>query len=214
MKTEHFLIISNLADHPNGEVYTNGKPWQTFRKEAEKRLETMIPNQKNKIKSSIIYADKISKEEFKNILSQKFTGIIISGSPYNIDDNQQWIKQEKSVLQDLLKKNHPPILGLCFGHQILADIYGGKIAKHTKHLTGNVPLIISKNESYITYTNHEQYVSKLPENAKTIAFGPDNIPYIIEYKKNVYGVQSHPEKKSGCTHSEEFWKDFLIDFFS
>ena len=213
MKTDNFLLISNLAPHPNEAFYTGGISWEEFRKESENNLKNITRFQKNKIQWTIINADTIAKKDFEKILFCPYKAIIISGSPYNINDDKQWIKEEKNILKNYIKKNHAPIIGVCFGMQLLANIMGGEVSQHKKYFKGNVPFITSNGEAYISYANHGQYVSKLPKNAKTLAHGPENIPYIIEYKKNIYGIQCHLERKSKCPLSEKFWKTFFNKIF-
>lgn len=214
MKIEKFLLISNLAHHKNENFYTGGIPWNKFRKTAEKNLKNLTRFQKNKIEWTVISAEKISTQEFSKIISQNFTGIIISGSPYNIDDDEKWIEQEKNILKNIIQKKHSPIIGVCFGHQLLADVYGGKVSQHEKYFKGNVPLITNEGDAYISYANHGQYISEVPKTAKVIANGPENMPYIIEYEKNVYGIQCHLERKVECPLSEKFWEKFLTNIFS
>jgi len=214
MQTDHFLLISNLAHHSNEIFYTNGIPWNEFRELAEKNLKNLTRFQKNDIKWTCISAETISEKEFTETLEKKYTGIIISGSPYNINDNEKWIAQEKKVLQILIKKAHSPIIGVCFGHQLLADIFGGKVSQHKKYFKGNVPLITSNGEAYISYANHGQYISTVPDSSKILATGPENMPYIVQYKKNIYGIQCHLERKVECPMSEKYWEIFLTNIFS
>ena len=103
-----------------------------------------------------------------------------------------------------------PILGICFGHQILSKLGGGKV-KQSKHREFGLVDIKKKNNSILTrnffdkqnknrvWMSHADQVSKLPKNFKVIASSNNSKFAIIENKKkNFYGVQFHPE----VTHTE------------
>ena len=102
-----------------------------------------------------------------------------------------------------------PILGICYGLQLIAKLYGGKIKSSKKRREFGRAIIFEKIKSPLTknfyYSNkgvwmsHEDAVTKLPKNFKTIAYTKDSKLTIIENTKDkIYGVQFHPE----VTHTE------------
>ena len=97
------------------------------------------------------------------------------------------------------------MLGICFGHQILAKLNGGKV-KQSKHREFGLANIFKKRDSLLTknffkgkksikaWMSHADEVSKLPKNFKLIASSANSKFAIVEDKlKNFYGVQFHPE---------------------
>jgi GMP synthase (glutamine-hydrolysing) len=146
--------------------------------------------------SEIISHKKISK---LNILKQDIKGIILSGGPLNVYDSNKF-NFDKKVLQLNI-----PVLGICFGHQILTKELGGKVKKSNHREFGlaeinkvsNSLLIKSffnkKNKNHV-WMSHADQVSKMPKNFKIIASSKDSKLTIIEnHSKKFYGVQFHPE---------------------
>ena len=99
-------------------------------------------------------------------------------------------------------------MGICYGLQLIAKIFGGKIKSSKKRREfGRAYLIKKRSSQLIRYFNfsgsvwmsHEDAVVKLPKNFKTIASTKDSKLTIIEnIKDKIYGVQFHPE----VTHTE------------
>jgi GMP synthase (glutamine-hydrolysing) len=146
--------------------------------------------------SEIISHKKISK---LNILKQDIKGIILSGGPLNVYDSNKF-NFDKKVLQLNI-----PVLGICFGHQILTKELGGKVKKSNHREFGlaeinkvsNSLLIKNffnkKNKNHV-WMSHADQVSKMPKNFKIIASSKDSKLTIIEnHSKKFYGVQFHPE---------------------
>ncbi len=103
-----------------------------------------------------------------------------------------------------------PVLGICFGHQIISKLNGGKV-KQSKHREFGLANITKKNNSLLiknlfkkknsikVWMSHADQVSKLPKNFKVIASSQNSKFAVVENKfKNYYGVQFHPE----VTHTE------------
>ena len=98
-----------------------------------------------------------------------------------------------------------PILGICFGHQILSKALGGKVKKSNHREFGLVTIYKKSNSKIIknffykkkrnsVWMSHADQVSKAPKNFKIVASSKNSKMTIIqELKKNFYGVQFHPE---------------------
>ena len=141
-------------------------------------------------------------------------GIILSGGPSTVTKNSY-----QKIPKYLFEKKIP-ILGICYGLQLIAKLFGGKIKSSKKRREFGRAFIYKKKSSLLTknffkskisvWMSHEDAVVKLPENFKTAAFTKDSKLTIIENKKkNIYGVQFHPE----VTHTDngkEIFKNFLF----
>ena len=145
--------------------------------------------------SEIISHKKISN---KNINSS-VKGIILSGGPLNVYQINKYSFDKKII------EKRVPILGICFGHQILSKLNGGKV-KQSKFREFGLANIKKKKESILVknffnkkkenkvWMSHADQVSKLPKNFSVIASSQNSKFAIIENKsKNYYGVQFHPE---------------------
>ena len=132
-----------------------------------------------------------------------YDAFIITGSKYSVYDNFDWITDLKNFINSIVSKNKP-ILGICFGHQILAECLGGKVEKNKLgwelgsykiSLTENGsvhPLFKDVGEGDIVYESHQDVVSVIPENAVELAY-TKKANQSFACNDNVFGVQFHPE---------------------
>jgi len=144
------------------------------------------------------------KIKLKNI-DGTIKGIILSGGPLNVYQINKYSFDRKILQLNI------PILGICFGHQILSKLNGGKV-KQSKHREFGLANIYKKNSSLLTsnffkksntkkvWMSHADQVSKIPKNFKVVASSTNSKYAIVEDKiKKFYGVQFHPE----VTHTED-----------
>ena len=147
-----------------------------------------------------VFSEIISHKKVKNKdIDKSIKGIILSGGPLNV------YQIDRHSFDKRIIENQIPILGICFGHQILSKLNGGKV-KHSKHREFGLVDIKKKYKSILiqnffdkqsknkVWMSHADQVSKLPKNFKVIASSSNSKFTIIENKKkNLYGVQFHPE---------------------
>ena len=148
-----------------------------------------------------VFSEIVSHKKIKitQIAKDNIAGIILSGGPLNVYENDKF-KFDKEIL-----KLGVPILGICFGHQILSKLLGGKVKK-SKHREFGLATISKASNSILTknffnnnntsdvWMSHADQVSKMPKNFKVIASTKNSKLTIIEnIKDNFYGVQFHPE---------------------
>ena len=152
-----------------------------------------------------VFSEIISHKKIKLKDIDKTTkGIILSGGPLNVYQMNKYSFDKKIIDLNI------PILGICFGHQILSKLNGGRV-KQSKHREFGLANIFKKNDSLLTknffnkynskkvWMSHADQVSKLPKNFKVIAASVNSKFAIVENKiKKFYGVQFHPE----VTHTE------------
>ena len=164
-----------------------------------------------------VFSEIISHKKIKNRnITNSVKGIILSGGPLNVYqiDNYSF---DKKILEKKI-----PILGICFGHQILSKLNGGRV-KQSKFREFGLANIYKRGESALTknffnkkntnkvWMSHADHVSKLPKNFSVIGSSQNSKFAIIENKKkNFYGVQFHPE----VTHTENGKKLFKNFIFS
>ncbi len=158
-----------------------------------------------RIRESGVYSEIISHKKVKNKnIDNSIKGIILSGGPLNVYQINKYSFDKRII------ENQIPVLGICFGHQILSKLNGGRV-KQSKYREFGLANIHKKRESILTknffnkkninkvWMSHADQVSKLPKNFNVIASSQNSKYAIIENKKkNFYGVQFHPE----VTHTE------------
>ncbi len=158
-----------------------------------------------RIRESGVYSEIISHKKVKNKnIDNSIKGIILSGGPLNVYQINKYSFDKRII------ENQIPVLGICFGHQILSKLNGGRV-KQSKYREFGLANIWKKRESILTknffnkkninkvWMSHADQVSKLPKNFDVIASSQNSKFAIIENKKKkFYGVQFHPE----VTHTE------------
>ena len=162
-----------------------------------------------------VYSEIITPAEVKKLKNFSYIkGFILSGGPSTVTK-----KKFQSVPKEIFYKD-VPILGICYGLQLIAKIFGGKIkSSKKKREFGRAHLIKKKSSPLIknflnkknsVWMSHEDAVTRLPKNFRTIASTKNSKLTIIENsKRKIYGVQFHPE----VTHTKngnQLFKNFLF----
>ncbi len=132
----------------------------------------------------------------KTIAALKPNGIILSGSPASV-------YTKKAPQPDLgVFELGLPILGICYGVQLMAHHLGGKVEHSTHreygsgllHLSGDCPLFHGLPATLDIWNSHGDRITKLPRGFRAIG-KTDNSPFAVveQPKKRFYGLQFHPE---------------------
>jgi len=153
-----------------------------------------------------VYSEIVSHKktnQLNNLSSVK--GIILSGGPLNVNQTNK-VKFNKNLLNKMV-----PVLGICFGHQIISKELGGKV-KQSKHREFGLAKVKRKSDSKLTknffnkngennvWMSHADQVTNLPKNFKVIGSSTNSKLCMIENSKNnFYGIQFHPE----VTHTDK-----------
>lgn len=134
-----------------------------------------------------------------------FSGCAITGSHDMVTDPElEWIKPVCSWLKDATAAGLP-IMGICFGHQLLAHALGGETGFHpdgpeigtfTISLTDEAdtdPLFSLLSRAFPGHTTHYQTALKLPAGSVVLAQSDHEPHQAFRYGKCCWGVQFHPE---------------------
>ena len=126
---------------------------------------------------------------------------LISGSPNSVYNDLPWIKNLIAFVRQLTGANKP-LVGICFGHQVIATALGGKVEKSDRGWgVGMAQYAVSKParwmqpslEQYNIWVFHEDQITQLPAGAKILS-GNDFCPaFLVQYNPVTMSIQGHPE---------------------
>ena len=127
-----------------------------------------------------------------------FDGGVVTGSRASVYWDEPWIPPLKQWLGDAIDHG-VPFLGICYGHQLLADVLGGTVEDMGEYEIGyrevthenDDPLFDGIDERFTVYTTHSDRVAELPPGATRIAANDYGIHGFR--KGSVVAVQFHPE---------------------
>ncbi len=135
---------------------------------------------------------------------------LITGSSFGVYDNLIWIADLKNFVQEVIE-NKVPLLGVCFGHQILAEAMGGSVEKsdkgwgvgvHKYYKVCDTVWAKRLGKSFSGYASHQDQVIIPPKNSISI-YGSKFCPHsVLAYgnrdKPCAISIQSHPEFSKDC----------------
>lgn len=143
-----------------------------------------------------------------------FDGYVITGSKFGIYDDEPWIPPLLEFIRETAKDNIRQV-GICFGHQAMAEAFGGKVIKsqmgwgcgiHGYEILETRPWMDPPGERTSVAVMHQDQVTEIPQGAKILG-GSEFCPFgILEYAQGpAISFQCHPE--FGKQYSAD-----LIDF--
>ncbi len=152
---------------------------------------------------------------FEKILDFKPKGIILSGGPSSVYSKGSPIPDIKVFDLGI------PILGICYGMQLMAHLLGGRVAKAAKREYGRAELVIdddsdlfkgiSPNLQAVVWMSHGDRIEKYPKGFISIAHTENSpVAAMADKKRNFYALQFHPE----VVHTEkgrEIIKNFIFN---
>ncbi|HBG92578.1 MAG: glutamine-hydrolyzing GMP synthase [Nitrospirae bacterium GWF2_44_13] len=152
---------------------------------------------------------------FEKILDFKPKGIILSGGPSSVYSKGSPIPDIKIFNLGI------PILGICYGMQLMAHLLGGRVAKAAKREYGRAELAIdddsdlfkgiSPNLQAVVWMSHGDRIAKYPKGFIPIAHTENSpVAAMADKKRSFYALQFHPE----VVHTEkgrEIIKNFIFN---
>ena len=129
--------------------------------------------------------------------------LIIMGGPMSVNDTDGWLREEKDYIRTCVESGIP-VLGVCFGSQLLADCCGGtvepgptpEIGVHSIQLTeaaNNDPCFGDLPQQFDVFQWHSEGITKVPPNSVVLASSPNYTIQAFRMKDNVYGLLFHCE---------------------
>jgi GMP synthase (glutamine-hydrolysing) len=161
------------------------------------------------VRSEIVSRD-ITPEEVRR---RRPIGLILSGGPASVYAEDAY--RMDAAMLDL----GIPILGICYGHQLLADLAGGKVTNTgdaeygntTMELTGDSVLLDRLTGSQTVWMSHKDQVAVPPDGFVCVASTSGSAVAAMEDReRRLYGVQFHPEV-AHTPRGSEILKQFLYE---
>ncbi len=128
-------------------------------------------------------------------------GYLISGSRHGAYDDLPWIPLLESFIRDVAA-SEKPMVGLCFGHQILGQALGGEVKKvpqgwgigiHEYEVDIDESWMQPQRASFVVPVCHQDQVIELPPGARRVAHNGHCENFVVRYADRVLGIQGHPE---------------------
>jgi len=165
-----------------------------------------------RIRDFSVYAELVPYDiKIEDLQKLNPKGIILSGGPSSVYEDDAPIPENKIFELDL------PILGICYGHQLIVNNFGGKV-KHAKKEYGSSlfsidddsDLLNDLGESIRAWMSHGDEAEEIPSGFKIIGHTENaKAAAIADIKKSIYGIQFHPE----VAHTEqgtEILRNFVL----
>lgn len=147
-----------------------------------------------------VYCELINYKLFnkKQSIDRNVKGIVLSGGPKSTLHKSAPSINKKLISSDI------PVLGICYGHQLISNLFGGKTKYSKKKEFGSAELIekkkskltsgFFKNKKNIVWMSHSDSVQSKPKNFNVVASSLNSKFAILEHNsKNIYSTQFHPE---------------------
>jgi GMP synthase (glutamine-hydrolysing) len=130
----------------------------------------------------------------KKVLALRPKGIVLSGGPASVYGKNA-PKMDRKIFHLGI-----PILGICYGMQLLVKEFGGQVARGTRREYGRgilrrkrtCPLLDRLPNRLEIWNSHGDRVTRLPRGFVSVAT-TENSPYAVVRKGDIYGLQFHPE---------------------
>ena len=126
---------------------------------------------------------------------------LITGSRHSVNDDYEWIRR----LEEFIRKTAAggvPLVGVCFGHQLLAKSLGGTVVKaergwgvgvKTVQLAEGLGFVPDGVDSFRLINSHQDQIEKLPEGGRIIGWNEHCPVSAITVGSSMLGIQGHPE---------------------
>ena len=165
-----------------------------------------------RIREFSVYAELVPYNiSYEELQKHNPKGIIFSGGPSSV------YSPDAPVPEDKIFEMNLPLLGICYGHQLIVDKYGGKVKRANKEygsslltVDNNTDLLSGIGESVRVWMSHGDEAEEIPSGFQVIGHTESaRAAAIASKEKSVYGIQFHPE----VVHTEqgtEILKNFVL----
>jgi GMP synthase-like glutamine amidotransferase len=126
---------------------------------------------------------------------------LITGSRHGVNDLLAWIAPLEYFIRQLHAKQKK-VIGICFGHQLIAKALGGKVIKSPKgwgigmavnRIVQKKPWMFPEHEVVNVLVSHQDQVIELPYSTEVLASNEFCPFYMLQIGHNIFTIQGHPE---------------------
>ncbi len=165
-----------------------------------------------RIREFSVYAELVPFDiSFEELQKLNPKGIIFSGGPSSVYSSDAPVPESRIFDMNL------PLLGICYGHQLIVNKYGGKVKRANKEygssiltIDNNKDLLSDVGESVRAWMSHGDEAEEIPPGFQVIGHTEGaKAAAIASEEKSIYGIQFHPE----VVHTEqgtEILKNFVL----
>lgn len=159
---------------------------------------------------SELHSHRLTADEIKEMNPK---GIILSGGPHSVYGENSF-RCDKGIFELGI-----PVLGICYGMQLMTQQFGGKVERSSKREYGRAEVEVAENSrlfkntpsSQIVWMSHSDKILEVPESFKTEATNPSTpVAAMSNEAKQLYGVQFHPEVNNS-EYGNDLLKNFVFD---
>ena len=166
-----------------------------------------------RIREFSVYAELVPYDiSYDELKAMNPKGVIFSGGPSSVYNEDAPIPENKIFDMQL------PLLGICYGHQLIVNNFGGKVKRANKEygsslltIDNDSDLLNGIGESVRAWMSHGDEAEQIPENFEIIGHTESaKAAAIANQSKSVYGIQFHPE----VVHTEqgtEILRNFVLN---
>lgn len=132
---------------------------------------------------------------------EEAVAVIVTGSPASVLERTPWMLRSEAYLRHCADRG-TPILGVCFGHQLLAQALGGEVQRNPNgremgtvklELLQRDALLDEQAQPFLANMTHVDSVTRLPDGAEVLARSAKDPNAVVRFSERVWGVQFHPE---------------------
>lgn len=121
---------------------------------------------------------------------------LITGSPHGVYEDREWIAPLEAFIRDIRDAGRP-LVGICFGHQIVAQAFGGHVEKfHGGWALGRRDYDVG-GQSLSMNAAHQDQVIDPPEGAELLGGNSFTKNAVLAYGDHILTLQPHPEIEAG-----------------
>lgn len=138
--------------------------------------------------------------------------IVCGGNTYPVNQNKERLSKE----MEFIRKTEKPVLGICYGFQVIAEVFGGELSKLATQRKQVVEIKKVKDDPIFAeifnlevWENHKYAVTSVGDELEILATSSDGVEIIKHKSKPIYGFQFHPEHKIENEDAVKFLQNFF-----